>query len=177
MNHHDQVLLESFERIYCLLEKETQNLTEIKSAYAEKIRQWEDEIKAYAMMIEEISLPARFILEHILSLKFKSGQMAVEAENITQGFSGIGDIIVEKFGIIRISTGNLQLSWRDELYNYLFYPDKVELRTNDERTTIKLFFSQQFDGKDIQRFSAVTESRQLLYIHPALKKYLEPCQP
>lgn len=170
MLNDDQRLLDSFERIFRLLEQETKNLSELKCIYAEKIRQWEDEIKAYGRIIEEISLPARFILEHILLLKFRSAQMAVEAQNIAQGFSTIGDIRVEAFGIIKIKTGNLELSWRDELYNYLIYPDKVELRTIDEKTTIKLFFSQSFEERDVQKFSAMKESSQLLYIHPSLEK-------
>ncbi|UWG95612.1 hypothetical protein LPY66_11855 [Dehalobacter sp. DCM] len=172
MLRDDEKLLDSFEQVYRLLEQVTKSLTDQKCIYAEKIRQWEDEIKAYGRIIEEISLPARLILEHILLLKFRSGQMAMEAENITQVFSAIGDVRVEKFGIIKITSGDVELSWRDELYNYLIYPDKVELRTNDEKTTIKLFFSQSFEEKDIQKFSDIKESLQLLYIHPSLEKHI-----
>lgn len=168
----DQKLLDSFERIFRLLDQETKNLTQLKCIFAEKIREWQDEIKAYGRIIEEISIPARFILEHIMILKFRSGQMAVEAQNITQGFAAIGDIRVEEFGLIKIKSGNLELSWRDELYNYLIYPDKIELRTMDEKTTIKLFFSQSFEDRDIQKFSAMKESSQLLYIHPSLEKHI-----
>lgn len=166
----DQILLESFERIFRVLDIEADNLKEVKSIHAERVRQWEREIRAYARILEDISLPARLIIEHILELKHKAGQMAVEAENVIQGFSAINDVKVEEFGVIRISTGNIQLTWRDEVYNYLLYPDKVELRTIDEKATIKLFFSHVFGKQDVQKFAAITTSPKLLYIHPALEK-------
>lgn len=172
----DQIVLESFERIFRVIENEAKNLKDVKSIHSERVRQWEKEIRAYARILEDISLPARLILEHILELKFKSGQMAVEAENIIQGFSNINDISVEEFGVIQISTGNIQLSWRDEIYNYLLYPDKVELRTIDEKSTIKLFFSHIFGRQDVHKFSSVTASPKLLYLHPVLKKYIDKNQ-
>ena len=176
MLNDDQALLNSFERLFCVLEDESRNLKNIKSIHAERIRLWEKEIRAYARIFEDISLPARFILEHILELKHKGGLMAVEAENISQSLSNINDVRVEEFGVITIFTGNLRLSWRDNFYNYLLYPDKVELRTLDEKTAIKLFFSHVFGEQDVHRFSAVTSSEQLLYIHPVLQKLIDKNQ-
>lgn len=169
----DEILLESFERIFRILADESKTLKDVKSIHCERIRQWDKEIRAYARILEDISLPARLIVEHVLELKYKAGLMAVEAENITQDFSAIGDVRVEEFGVIRISNGNLQLTWRDELYNYFLYPDKVELRTVDEKTTIKLFFSQVFGSQDVHKFSAITDSPKLMYIHPDLLKYID----
>lgn len=169
----DQILLAGFERIFRVLDNEARNLKDVKSIHVERVRQWEAEIRAYARILEDISLPARLILEHILELKYKAGQMAVEAENIIQGFSNINDVRVEEFGVIRIATGNIQLTWRDEVYNYLLYPDKVELRTLDEKTTIKLFFSHVFGRQSVLEFSAIANSPKLLYIHPTLKKHIE----
>ncbi|NLI93654.1 MAG: hypothetical protein GX434_16120 [Peptococcaceae bacterium] len=173
MIKEDLILLESFERIFQVIQNEVVNLRDTKSIHAERVRQWEKEIRAYARILEDISLPARMILEHILELKYKSGQMAVEAENINQGFSQINDVQVEEFGIIKISTGNIQLSWRDEFYNYLLYPDKVELRTLDEKSLIKLFFSHNFGRQDVHKFSEIAESPKLLYLHPTLQKFIE----
>ncbi len=172
----DQILLDSFERIFGVIEDEARNLKDIKSIHAERVRQWEKEIRAYARILEDISLPARLIIEHILELKYKSGQMAVEAENIDQGFSAINDIRVEEFGVIQILTGNIKLSWRDEIYNYLFYPDKVELRTVDEKSTIKLFFSHTFGRQDIHKFSDIITSSKLLYLHPVLQRFINKNQ-
>ncbi len=73
----DQILLDSFERIFRVIENETRNLKDVKSIHTERLREWEKEIRAYARILEEISLPARLIIEHILELKHKSGQMAV----------------------------------------------------------------------------------------------------
>lgn len=176
MLHDDQILLDSFERLFCVLEEESRNLKNIKSIHAERIRLWEKEIRAYARIFEDISVPARLIIEHILELKNKSGLMAVESQNISQSLSIINDVRVEEFGVITIFTGNLKLSWRDDFYNYLLYPDKVELRTVDEKTAIKLFFSHVFGEQDVHKFSAVTSSKQLLYIHPILQKYIDKNQ-
>lgn len=172
----DQILLESFERLFCVLEDESRNLKNVKSIHAERIRLWEKEIRAYARIFEEISIPSRLILEHILELKHKGGQMAIEAENISQSLSIIHDVKVKDFGVITIHTGNVQLAWRDSFYNYLLYPDKVELRSLDEKTVIKLFFSHVFGQQDIHKFSEVTSSEQLLYIHPTLQKLIDKNQ-
>lgn len=173
MLKEDPILLDSFERIFRVIDSEAKILQDVKSIHAERIRQWVKEIRAYARILEDISLPARLILEHMLELKYKSGQMAVEAANINQGFSVINDIRVEEFGVIQISTGNIQLSWRDEIYNYLLYPDKVELRTIDEKSTIKLFFSHTFGKQDVHKFSAITASPKLLYLHPVLQRFID----
>jgi hypothetical protein len=169
---NDQILLDSFERIFRVLDQETTRLKEVKSVHTESIREWEREIKAYARILEDISLPARFIIEHILKLRQEAGQMAVEAENIIQGFSPIIDVWVEEFGVIKISTGTIRLTWRDSIYNYLLYPDKVELRTIDEKATLKLFFSHVFSKQEILRFSALKNSPNLLYIHPSMLKII-----
>ncbi|HHV64162.1 MAG TPA: hypothetical protein GXX46_03685 [Peptococcaceae bacterium] len=168
----DQILLESFEHIFQVLKQETARLKEVKSIHAERVRFLEKEIRSHARILEDISLPARFILEHILELKYKAGQMAVEAENITQGFSPINDVWVEEFGVIKIATGSLILNWRDQLYNYLLYPDKVEFRTIDEKATIKLFFSHVFTRQEISKFASLQNSPNVLYIHPSLQKII-----
>lgn len=173
MFDEDSKLLDSFERIYQTIDQEVNQLQETKSVYIHKIRQWKDEIRGYARILEELSLPARLILEHILELKQKEGQMAVAAESISQGFASVNDLWVEEFGVIRISTGTIELSWRDADYNYLLYPDKVELRTTDEKAVIKLFFSYNFGQQFLRKFSEVTSSPKLLYIHPDLQKYLQ----
>jgi hypothetical protein len=141
-------------------------LKEIKSIYVYKIEQWEKEIRAFARILEDISLPSRLILEHILELKNKSGLMALEAESVHQGFVSINEVGVEEFGVIRVSAGTIELAWRDAEYNYLLYPDKVELRTIDEKAVIKLFFSQNFGRQLLHSFSAVTDSPPITLYSP-----------
>lgn len=172
----DQILQDSFERIFRVLDNEASNLTGIQSIYAEKVRQWKKEIRSYARIIEDISFPARLILEHVLELKYRAGQMAIDTENITQGFSVINDVMVEEFGVIKLSTGSIQLTWRDEDYNYLLYPDKVELRTVDEKAVIRLFFSHNFGRQQLHKYSSVINSPKLLYIHPVLQKHIDKNQ-
>lgn len=169
----DAILLESFDRIFEVIKNETKQLEKVKSIHVERVLQWEKEIRGYARILEDISLPARLIIEHILELKAKAGLMSFESENIVQNFSKIHDVRVEEFGVIKISIGNIELTWRDEVYNYLLYPDKAELRTIDEKSMIKLFFSHHFGRQDIHKFSEVAQSSQLLYIHPDLQKYID----
>jgi len=171
--NNDHILLDSFERIYRVINQEAENLKDIKSIHVEMVRQWERDIRAYARILEDISLPARLILEHILELKHKAGQMSVESESVNQGFSMINEVGVEEFSVIKISIGTIELSWRDQEYNYLLYPDKVELRTVDEKAMIRFFFSHNFGRQFIHRFSEVINSSKMLYIHPVLEKYIK----
>jgi hypothetical protein len=173
LNTDDQKLLTSFERIYQIFLQEVKNLQEVKSIHVEKIKQLKSEIRSYSRILEDISLPARLIVEHILELKHKSGQVALEAENVSQGFSAINSLAVEEFGVICISIGTIELTWRDEDYNYFLYPDKVELRKKDEKTLVKFFFSQDFGLQHVKKFSKILDCPQLFYIHPELRKYLE----
>lgn len=173
MQQEDELLLESLERIYRVLELETAQLKEIKSIHVEKIIEIEDEIRAYARIIEEISVPARMILEHVLVLKDKSGQMAVESSNINHNFSEIRNIKIDKFGLINIKTGGLELSWRDIDFNYYFYPDKVELRSKDEKSSIKLFFSLNFGRQTVKKFADIKKDQGVIYIHPMLNQIIE----
>lgn len=169
----DNIILESLEKIYRVLENEIRQLQDIKSIHVLKIIEWGKEIRAYARIFEDISLPARMIIEHILELKFKAGQMAIETDNVTHNFSAIEDISIEEFGVIKISTGELHISWHDEDYNYLLYPDKVELRTADEKMIIKLFFSYNFSRQILQNFSQILHDPKVIYIHPNLKQYID----
>jgi len=172
MQEQDQRLLESFERIFKVLKNEEEKLKDIKSIHIEKIKQLESEVRTQARIVEEISLPARLILEHILELKYKSGQIAVESEYITANFSSMFDVKVEQFGLIIVSVGDLRLCWRDSNYNYLIYPDKVEIRKFDEKFSIKLFFSRDFGKQIINKFSDIINSPQLHYLHPSLQEYI-----
>ncbi|ADY56369.1 hypothetical protein Sgly_2076 [Syntrophobotulus glycolicus DSM 8271] len=173
MLQEDELLLESLERIYRALDSEISRLKQIKSIHVEKIMEIEEEIQAYARIIEEISVPARMILEHVLVLKDKSGQMAVESSNINFPFSVIRNIKIDQFGLINIQAGDLELSWRDIDFHYFFYPDKVELRSKDEKSIIKLFFSLHFGRQTIKKFSAIQKDQGVIYIHPMLCQIIQ----
>lgn len=166
----DNLFLESFENIYSVIARELQELEDNRSVYKDKLIELKEEIRAYCRIFEDISLPARLILEQVMDMKQKSAQIAIEAQNMTQNYAMIKEIKVLEFGVIRLTVGEMDISWHDREYNYLLYPDKVELRTLDEKSVIKLFFSNVFDQQIIDKFSPLLKDEEkVIYIHPSLK--------
>jgi len=162
--------MESIENIYIAIEGEKNKLNSIKSIHVQKINELEEEIRSYARIFEDISLAARLIIEHILEMKSKKGLIAIEAESISQNYSSIRGLELEEFGLIKVSLGDLVLTWRDQDNNYLFYPDKVELRSIDEKKSIKIFFSLEFGTQVLGKFPVLADQPNIMYFHPSLIK-------
>ena len=168
MMSNDDIILSSLERISSVFTQELAGVQTDSSVHFSQISAWAEEIRAYIRLFEEISSPARLVVEHILDLKYNDGLLGVETENIRQDRSVIDSIQVFEFGVIQVIVGNMQLSWRDGDYNYYFYPDLVELRTADEKSLIKLFFSRNFAQQTQIQFAALKNLPQVVYIHPGL---------
>jgi hypothetical protein len=132
-----------------------------------------DEIRNHRRIFEEISLPARLVVEHLMSIQLITGQVGLETGQLSQSFSSIRGINIEQFGIIKIMLGELEVSWRDENYSYYFYPDKVELRARDEKSGVKLFFSIAFTRQAVEKYPELLRSPKVSYIHPQLEKWLK----
>ena len=164
----DEILLASLEKISAVVTREIKELQNLKSIHVQQIMAWSEEIRAYSRIFEEISLPARLIVEHILESWHKDGQMAIETPNIKQEWAVIKDLKIHKFGVILLTVDTLKVSWRDGEYNYFFYPDKVEMRMNDEKSFIKLFFSRRFTRRIPQDFADLVDLPQVTYVHPSL---------
>jgi hypothetical protein len=166
----DDIILSSLEKISGSLNLELQNLQSLNSVHLRQISAWADEIRAYIRLFEEISLPARLVVEHILELRYNDGFLGVETENMKQERTVIDGLQIQEFGVIQVTVGTMQLSWRDGDYNYYFYPDMVELRTADEKFLIKLFFSRNFPQQTQAHFMILEELPQVVYVHPELVK-------
>ncbi|MCL1792077.1 MAG: hypothetical protein FWG40_12200 [Peptococcaceae bacterium] len=168
--NQDERILASLERISSVFNQELGDIQQDSSVHIQQLSAWSEEIRAYIRLFEEISSPARLVVEHVLDLKFNDGLLGVETENIKMDRSIIDSMQIFEFGVIQVVVGNMQLSWRDGDYNYYFYPDMVELRTADEKSLIKLFFSRNFARQTQVQFAALKNLPQVIYIHPELVK-------
>ena len=170
----DQKYLEAFEEI-------TQTLWRCNEKYrltgdenhpqAVRFKILLEKLTTERRLLEEISLPCRLILEHFSTfmrkpdhtIDFRSGQLEV-------GRGILNDFVIDEWGNIYILIGNIRLGWRDQDYQYLFYPDKVILRSYDRsKPEIQLSFNFAFKySKLLPEFSGITEHKQTLYCHPDL---------
>jgi len=122
-------------------------------------------------LLEEVSLPCRFILEHFTTFIGKQDQSVGFHYGGLEGGRGIlNDFTIDEWGNIILIIGNIRLGWRDADYQYLFYPDKVIMRSTDRiKPEIKLFFNFTFKySRLIDDFNSVAEHTQTLYWHPEL---------
>ena len=172
MREEDEALLECLEDVYQNFEIALNKARKFRSIHVQKFEQILNELKSERRVFEDISIPARLIVEQLLESQFKVGQVGLEAEYLRQPFTGVEAVKVEEFGIIRVKLGEVEISWRDGNYSYYFYPDKVELRATDEKSSIKLFFSISFNRQSLERFPEILSSPNVVYIHPQLEKWI-----
>lgn len=169
----DQALLLMCEEVGEALKKieELEGFNENTSYYC-RLKVLKDKIDTERRMIEDVSLPCRFILEHFsfflgkldYTLGFKHGK-------IQAGRGILTDINIAEWGNVRLSIGSVEIAWRDADYQYMFYPDKVVLRPNDlSKGEIYLYFSYAFKYSDLlEQYQAAAEHPQTAYWHDDLR--------
>jgi len=172
MREEDAILLECLEDVYPTFEKALKKAQKVRSIHVRKFEQILEELRSERRVFEDISIPARLIVEQLLESQFRVGQVALEAEYLRLPFTGVEAVKVEKFGIIRVKLGEVEITWRDGNYSYYLYPDKVELRAMDEKSAIKLFFSISFNRQTLERFPEIITSPNVVYIHPQLEIWI-----
>jgi hypothetical protein len=131
----------------------------------------EDKLTTERRMLEEISLPCRFILEHFSTFIGKPDQtIGFRFGLLEVGRGNLNDFSINEWGNVYLVIGNIRLVWRDKDYQYLFYPDKVILRSYDRsKPEIHLFFNFAFKySKIMDDFQDVAQHEQTLYCHPDL---------
>lgn len=176
MREEDALLLECLEDVYHTFEKALKKAQKVRSIHVQKFEQILDELRSERRLFEEISIPARLIVEQLLESQLRVGQVALEAEYLRQPFTGVKAVKIEEFGIIRVKLGEVEITWRDGNYSYYLYPDKVELRAMDEKSAIKMFFSISFNQQTLERFPEIITSPNVVYIHPQLEIWLQGAQ-
>jgi hypothetical protein len=162
VSKEDFLVLECLDDIYLALEKSLKKIQPVRSIHRLQLEHWAEEIRNHRRIFEEISLPARLIVEHLMSSQLITGQVGIETGQLSQGFSSIRGIKIEQFGIIKIKLGELEVTWRDEDYSYYLYPDKVELRARDEKSGVKLFFSIAFTRQAVEKYPELLLSEKLV---------------
>lgn len=173
MRVEDMILLECLEDISHALDQSLKNMGKIRSVHIPHLEELAEEIRNYRRIFEEISLPARLIIEHLMDCRQKNGQISIESGQISLAFTSIDRIKVEQFGIIKLKLGECQLFWRDQDYRYYFYPDKVELRATDEKSAIKILFTYFFSQQIVEKFPELSRCPNVVYIHPQLEQWLK----
>jgi hypothetical protein len=176
VREEDLLLLECLEDIHRVLDRSLKKISAVRSVHVTHFQEWADELRNNRRIFEEISFPARLIVEHLMHTQHRSGQVALEAGQLSQTFSSISGIKVEQFGIIKFKLGDLEVTWRDGSYTYYLYPDKVELRAVDEKSAVKLFFSIAFSQQMVEKFPELVQSPNVVYIHPELEQGLKKVQ-
>jgi hypothetical protein len=176
MREEDAILLECLEDVYHTFEKALRKAQKVRSIHVRKFEQILNELRSERRVFEDISIPARLIIEQLLESQFRVGQVALEAEYLRHPFTGVEAVKVEEFGIISIKLGEVEITWRDGNYSYYLYPDKVELRAIDEKSAIKLFFSIPFNRDILERFPELKTSSNVVYIHPQLETWIRGVQ-
>lgn len=169
-DRQDVLALEIFEDLYYFLDNKLKLLPE-QSPQRHLLAEIQQIVASERRVLEEISLPCRFLLEHLTQLQFRGSTLELETENLAQAKSLITGITVLDWGKVRLGLGALDLSWRDTGSQYYFYPDKVEIRPQDERVRgFKLFFSFPFKSSHglLERFPEVREHPQVGYWHSDL---------
>lgn len=171
MTREDEELLDCIEEVYRELEKTLLHIQKTKSIHVTKLETWAEDLRSQRRIFEEITLPARLIVEYLIEQQYKTGQIALETEHLRLSSSNVYTVKVEEFGIIKVILGDLEISWRDCDYCYYFYPDKAELRANDERSSIKLFFSLDFSKHVSARLTELCKLPNVKYIHPQIEQW------
>lgn len=173
MREKDDIVLECLEKAHYNLEVTLKRVQKIRTVQVIKLEQVLQEFRTLRRTMEELTFPARLIVEQLFNVQLKGGQVALETEHFNQALSLVRNIKVEEFGLIKVWLGDLEISWRDRDYSYYLYPDKVELRAVDEKSAIKLFFSIPFSLQTVEEYPELLSSSNVAYIHPKLEKWLK----
>lgn len=169
----DRKLLEAYEDLARAYWRVKDNLSRVPSNYP-GLKRWEKfqrGLSTERRLIEEISLPCRFILEHFTSFMGKPDQtLGYKVGQFQVGRALLSDFYIEEWGNITLRLGNVELTWRDNDYRYFFYPDKVILRSCERtKPEIHLYFSFSFKYSHLlEMYQDVKEHSQVEYWHEDL---------
>ena len=123
-------------------------------------------------LIEDIGLPGRYIVEHFtMILNEMSYSMGFQYRQIQSGRGPLNEISVGDWGTITVKIGDVEISWRDQDVQYMFYPDQVVVRPKDSaEDEITFFFSYSFKyaPTQLKKFQSVKDDPQTAYWHESL---------
>ena len=133
----------------------------LSTSFIKRLERLKEKLEFERRLIEDISLPARLILEH-----FSYG-------NITSGHGRLHQMKINDWATICLVIGDSEITWRDSEVHYLFYPDKVTIRSKEslKDADINLHFKHRFNHAShlLRLFQAVAQDKKTAYWHEKLK--------
>jgi hypothetical protein len=169
------------QRFLSLLEDVTLALRKSKTTYQldeesdhpqiNRLHRLESLLATERRLIEEISPPGRLVLEHFTLLRDRPDQMIrFRYDLIEAGKGSFHGFVINEWGHVTVNIGNTFIAWRDEDYQYMFYPNKIILRALDAAKP-ELHFAFDFSLKYsrlLEDFGDVPVHPHTIYIHPDL---------
>lgn len=132
----------------------------------------EKAINSERRLIEDIGLPGRYIVEHLTAILGEPNySMGMQYRELQTSRGPLSEISVGEWGTITMKIGNVEVSWRDQDVQYMFYPDQIVVRPKDSaEDEITLFFSYSFKyaPERLKKFQAVKDDPQTAYWHESL---------
>ena len=137
-----------------------------------RLKHIKDHIQTERRLIEEIGLPCRFIVDHFSGfLGEMEYSIGFQYGDIRSGRGLLNSIRIGEWGTVNVKIGDVELSWRDDDAQYMFYADRVIIRMKDSaKDDITFFFSYSFkyDAEQLRAYQDVQHAPQTLYWHESL---------
>lgn len=139
---------------------------------AKRLKDIEQAIDSERRLIEEISLPGRYVVAHFTAILDEPNySMGFKYREMNASRAPLNAITIGPWGTIRVKIGNVDVSWRDQDVQYMFYPDSLVVHPKDSvEDEITFFFSYSFKyaPERLKRFMAVKDDPQTAYWHDSL---------
>lgn len=148
------------------------NLDEADQPLNKRFRILLDKIETERRLIEDVSLPCRFVVEHLsLFIDEMEYTIGFEYRDVRSGRGLLHSVRIGEWGAVTVHIGDVQITWRDPEVSYMFYPDKIIIRQKTSAVDdITFYFSYPFKYalSLLQAFQEVSKHEKTLYWHESL---------
>lgn len=174
LEHDADVLLlcEDLQKTLNKFKIDTSCTDETDRSLVKRLRMIEEAVESERRLIEDISLPGRYIVEHFTAILGEVNySMGLQYRELKSSRGTLHGVKVGEWGTIAVKIGNVEVSWRDQDVQYMFYPDQVVVRSKDSaEDEINFFFSYSFKyaPNRLKRFQAVKDDTKTVYWHESL---------
>ncbi|MDO4281897.1 MAG: hypothetical protein Q4C56_09730 [Peptococcaceae bacterium] len=166
------LLCEELEKTIKKFKEESPWLQENDPPLKNRLSLFERCIASERHLIEDVSLPGRFVVEHFTAMmNVVNTSVGFKYRNVESGRGPLNQILVGDWGTIHLTVGDVTINWRDQNVQYMFYPDQLVVRPKDSlEDEITLFFSYSFKylPSQLKKFQAVKDDPKTIYWHDGL---------
>lgn len=128
-------------------------------------------------LIEEVSLPCRYIVAHFsLLLHELEYTIGFSFRDIRSGRGLLNQLEVGEWGTVSLRIGDVSLQWRDADAVYMFYPDKAIVRQKasaEDDITFILNYPFTYANDLLKAYQGVAQDEKTLYWHESLSEEIE----